>query len=153
MTGQTIMERKKISQKSKNIKQMEEVFAKLSSYMARMEEEARERSDIKDLTLTQMHYLETICELKNPNLTELAAALKLSKPTVTVLIDKLVEKDLIFKVKSDEDRRSAHLHLTEKGESINQMHEYAHKRMAEEIQKKISPDEMVQLIGLLGRIV
>ena len=40
-------------------------------------------------------------------------------------------------MQSDEDRRSAHLHLTEKGKLINVMHDYAHKCIAEHILKKI----------------
>lgn len=130
-----------------------EIIAKLSAYMGRMEEEAKEQYNLNELTLIQMHYLEMISELKNPNLTELAMAMKLTKPTVTVLVDRLIEKELIYKVQSDEDRRSTHLHLTERGKLINQMHEYAHRRMAEEIGKKINPDETVQLKELLEKIL
>ncbi len=129
------------------------MISRLSGYMGRMEEEARDQYNFKDLTVTQMHYLETISELENPNLTELAAALKLTKPTVTVLIDKLMEKDLVYRVQSDADRRSSHLHLTEKGKLINEMHGYAHRRMVEDIQKRVTPDEMGQLIELLKKII
>jgi DNA-binding MarR family transcriptional regulator len=132
---------------------LEEIMAKVSAYMVRMEEEAKEQYNLKDLTLTQMHYLEMISELENPNLTELASAMKLTKPTVTVLVDKLIEKELVYKVQSDADRRSTHLHLTERGKLINQMHGYAHRRMAEEIEKKISGDEVNQLAGLLEKIL
>ena len=132
---------------------MEEIIAKLSAYMSRMEEEAKEQFNFKDLTLTQMHYLEMISELQNPNLTELAVAMKLTKPTITVLVDKLIEKELVYKVQSDADRRSTHLHLTERGKLINQMHEYAHRRMVEEIEKKISSDEAIQLTRLLEKIM
>ena len=132
---------------------MEEIIAKLSAYMARMEEEAKEQYSFKDLTLTQMHYLEMISELENPNLTELAAAMKLTKPTITVLVDKLIEKELVYKVKSDADRRSTHLHLTERGKLINQMHEYAHRRIVEQIGKKMDADEMAQLMALLEKIM
>ena len=132
---------------------MEEIIAKLSAYMSRMEEEAKEQFNFKDLTLTQMHYLEMISELKNPNLTELAAAMKLTKPTITALVDKLIEKELVYKVQSDADRRSTHLHLTERGKLINQMHEYAHRRIAEQIEKKIDAEEMAQLILLLEKIM
>ena len=128
-------------------------MAKLSAYMGRMEEEAKEQYNFKELTLTQMHYLEMISELGNPNLTELAAAMKLTKPTVTVLVDKLIEKELVSKVQSDADRRSAHLHLTLRGNLINQMHEYAHKRMAEEIGKKINHNEAMQLMNLLEKVM
>jgi len=118
-----------------------------------MEEEAKEQFNFKDLTLTQMHYLEMISELKNPNLTELAAAMKLTKPTITVLVDKLIEKELVYKVQSDADRRSTHLHLTERGKLINQMHEYAHRRIVEQIEKRIDAEEIAQLILLLEKIM
>lgn len=132
---------------------LEDIIAKLSAYMGRMEEEAKEQYNFKELTLTQMHYLEMISELENPNLTELAAAMKLTKPTITVLVDKLIEKELVYKVQSDADRRSTHLHLSERGKLINQMHEYAHRRIAEQIEKKINTDEMAQLTLLLEKIV
>ena len=134
------------------MKRLEEMIARLSGYIGRMEEEARDQYNFKDLTVTQMHYLETISELENPNLTELAGALKLTKPTVKVLIDKLMEKKLVFRVQSDADRRSSHLHLTEKGKLINEMHGYAHRRIVEDIQKRVTPDEMDQLIELLKKI-
>ena len=132
---------------------MEEIIAKLSAYMARMEEEAKEQYSFKDLTLTQMHYLEMISELENPNLTELATAMKLTKPTITVLVDKLIEKELVYKVQSDADRRSTHLHLTERGKLINQIHEYAHRRIVEQIEKKIDAGEMALLMALLEKIM
>jgi len=132
---------------------LEDIIAKLSAYMARMEEEAKEQYNFKDLTLTQMHYLEMINELENPNLTELASAMKLTKPTITVLVDKLIEKELVYKVQSDADRRSTHLHLSERGKLINQMHEYAHRRIVEQMEKKIDVDEMAQLMALLEKIM
>lgn len=132
---------------------LEEMMAKLSAYMGRMEEEAKEQYNLKELTLTQMHYLEMISELENPNLTELAVAMKLTKPTVTVLVDKLIEKEFIYKVQSDADRRSNHLHLTERGKLINQMHDYAHRRMAEDMERKINTEEAIQLSELLEKII
>jgi len=135
------------------MRKLEAVIAKVSAYMGRIEEEAREQYNFKELTLTQMHYLEMINALVNPNLTELAAAMKLTKPTITVLVDKLIEKELVRKVQSDADRRNTHLHLTERGKLINQMHEYAHRRMAEEIEKKINVEEAVQLAMLLEKIM
>jgi DNA-binding MarR family transcriptional regulator len=46
----------------------------------------------------------------------LARELDLTKPTVTVLADKLVDKGYIKRVKSDKDRRSMHLHIDKKGD-------------------------------------
>jgi DNA-binding MarR family transcriptional regulator len=135
------------------MKNLTDRVARLSSLMGQVEESAKEQFNLTDLTLTQMHYLEAISMLDNPNITELAHALKLTKPTVKVAIDKFIEKDYVFKVHSDEDRRSAHLHLTEKGKLINQMHDYAHKRIAEFIGNKLNQKERKQINGLLDKIV
>jgi DNA-binding MarR family transcriptional regulator len=129
-----------------------DVIAKLSREIGHKEEAAKEQFDFKELTLTQMNYLETISQLGNPNMTELAAELNLTKPTVKVAIDKLIEKDFIYRVKSDEDRRSAHLHLTVKGKLINHTHDFAHKQMAELIAQKLDQTEVGLLEMLLEKV-
>jgi len=129
-----------------------ESIAKLSREIGHMEEAAKEQFDFKELTLTQMNYLETISQMGNPNMTELAAELRLTKPTVKVAIDKLIEKDFLYRVKSDEDRRSAHLHLTVKGKLINHTHDFAHKQMAELITRKLDHTEVSLLAMLLEKV-
>jgi DNA-binding MarR family transcriptional regulator len=113
------------------MRNISDIIAKLSLEIGRMEESAKEQFNFNELTLTQMNYLETINNLRNPNMTELSREMNLTKPTVKVAIDKLIEKDFIYRVKSDDDRRSAHLHLTVKGKVINHMHDFAHKQLAE----------------------
>ena len=128
------------------------VIAKLSHSLGEMEEQAKEYFDLKDLTLTQMHYLEVISQLGNPNITELASALQLTKPTVTVGIDKLIERNYVYKVPSDDDRRNSHLHLTDKGRQINAMHAYAHERFSELIAETLEPHEIETLVQTLEKL-
>jgi len=64
--------------------------------------------------------------MKNPSLSGLARELKLTKPIITVLVDKLVEKGYVKRVKSDEGRRSMHLHIDEKGAKIDTLREIAY---------------------------
>ena len=134
------------------MKYLVELVSMLSDLIGQTEEIAKEQFHMLNLTHTQMHYLETIHLLKNPNITELASKLKLTKPTVKVAVDKLIENDYLYKIKSDEDRRSAHLHLTEKGKLINQMHDYTHKRVSESISKKLNNEEMETLVSLLNKV-
>jgi DNA-binding MarR family transcriptional regulator len=130
-----------------------EIISKLSNLIVHTEETAKEQFNLLNLTHVQMHYLESINLLNNPNITELASKLKLTKPTVKVAVDKLIEKEYVFKIQSDEDRRSAHLHLTEKGKLINQMHDYAHKSIAESIIRKLNSKELFELTTLLNKVL
>jgi DNA-binding MarR family transcriptional regulator len=134
------------------MKNLLETVSKLSNLIVHTEEAARVQFNLLNLTHTQMQYLETINLLDNPNITKLAAILRLTKPTVKVAVDKLIERDFVFKIKSDEDRRSAHLHLTEKGNLINQMHDFAHKRIAESISRKLDKQETDALVKLLDKV-
>jgi len=135
------------------MKNLIKIISQLSNLIGKTEEAAKEQFNLRNLTITQMHYLETINLLQNPNITELALQLKLSKPTVKVAVDKLIEREYIYKIQSDEDRRSAHLHLTEKGKLINQMHDYAHKRIAESFSKKLNNEEMSTFEQLLVKVL
>ncbi len=135
------------------MKKLINIISKLSTLIGNTEEAAKEQFNLLHLTVQQMNYLENINILDNPNITELALQLKLSKPTVKVAVDKLIERDYVYKIQSDEDRRSAHLHLTEKGKLINQMHEYAHKRIAESILRKLNEDELKTLEELLTKVL
>lgn len=130
-----------------------DIISRLTYTMGKMEETAREQFNLTDLTLTQMNYLESISQLDNPNITELAAFLKLSKPTVKVAIDKLIERDYVYKVLSDEDRRSSHLHLTVKGKLINKMHDFAHQSIVESFKKKLNDEEIRIITALLNKVL
>ncbi len=84
-----------------------DLIAKLSAKMEQLEETAKEEFKFNELTLTQMHYLETINHLQNPSITGLAAEMNLTKPTITAIIEKFIEKDLVVKIKSDEETGAA----------------------------------------------
>ncbi|MDD4822762.1 MAG: MarR family transcriptional regulator [Bacteroidales bacterium] len=128
------------------------IISKLSQNLGEMEELAREELNIKELSTAQMHYLEVINEMSNPNITELATEMRLTKPTVTVAIDKLIQKGYVAKIQSDEDRRSSHLHLTKKGMQINQMHEHAHRQFVELMRETLDPKELEELTILLEKL-
>lgn len=128
-------------------------IARLSRQISDAEEMAKDLFGIKDLSSTQISYLETLGELDNPNITELATALGVKKPSATVVIERLITKGCVYKTHSDADRRSAHLHLTEIGKQINQRHDVAHSYLAERIENSLTPEEQVQFSSLLNKIL
>jgi len=65
----------------------------------------------------------------------------------------LIERDCVYKVRSDQDRRNTHLHLTEKGILLNQMHDFAHKSIAELFSKKLSKQEIEKFIELINKTI
>lgn len=125
----------------------------LSDLIEKILEETIDRFDFYDLTRQQLHYLKIIVKMKNPTLTELAREVGLTKPTVTVLVDKLTGKGYVKRVHSDSDRRVMHIHIDKKGTQINALKEIAYERLAEKIQSGLSEKESAIFTELLKKIV
>ena len=105
------------------------------------------------LTPRQLDYVEIIGKLDNPNLSEIAAAFQLSKPSVTAIVEKLTARGYIRKVQSDEDRRSFHVHLSSRGQSLVEMHAATHHRIADMFRDNLDRDDLDRLVSLLNKVV
>jgi len=104
-------------------------------------------------TARQIVYIDTINMLGNPNLGEIAKALKLSKPSVTAIVDKLASKGYIRKIQSDEDRRSFHVHLSAKGKNLVKMHGETHNKIVDMLQDNLDSRDLKNLVTILNKVV
>ena len=104
-------------------------------------------------TARQIVYIETINTLDNPNLGEIAKALKLSKPSVTAIVNKLASKGYVDKCQSDEDRRSFHVHLSAKGKKLVKMHGETHNKIVDILQNNLDSKDLKNLVTILNKVV
>ncbi len=118
-----------------------------------MEEEMKGKSELHELTSRQIFCIEQIKSLENPNLSELAEVMNIAKPSMTVMINRLEKNQLVQKVQSDSDRRTAHIHLTEKGEKAAGLHEDLHTKISEILVSDLTESEQEILIVLLNKAV
>jgi DNA-binding MarR family transcriptional regulator len=131
---------------------LKETIAYLSDLCEKVVSEVISQSEYEDLTNQQLNCMRIILRLREPTLTQLSRELNLTKPTVTVLVDKLVKKGYLRKVPSEKDRRTTHLHVDMKGKKIEQMRERAHQRMTELISEGLNDTEIAILTELLKKI-
>jgi DNA-binding MarR family transcriptional regulator len=109
--------------------------------------------ELHKLSSTQIHYLDLINHEENPSLSLLAKKLKVTKPSVTNLIDKLEKAGYVRKVQSEEDRRVQFLRLTEKGRKISDLHEKFHDVFAEKLVADLDEKEKKHLISVLKKVL
>ena len=132
---------------------IEEIIEKLSQSMERYETETLNNSLLSNLTPTQVHYLDSIFHLIEPNISELASYLNVSKPTVTFAINKMEKQGYVKKNQSDEDRRFFSIHLTSKGQELAKLHDDIHKNYAEIFKQFLDQKELKILEKLLGKVL
>lgn len=118
-----------------------------------LEEEIKYESNFKKLTSRQLFCLELIKNMQNPSLTELSGKMDIAKASISVMIERLVKNKFIYKVKSDNDRRTAHVHLTEEGEKAALLHTDLHKRISDLLTEDMTESEKEILIVLLNKSV
>jgi DNA-binding MarR family transcriptional regulator len=121
-------------------------------HFAELEAQALQESELTDLSMKQVVYLETISRMDSPTFSDLARELHVSKPSVTAIYTKLHEKGYINKVQSAEDKRTFTIHLTEKGSSLQKVHEHLHQKIARYFASVLSAEELAQLGDLLQKV-
>ena len=131
----------------------EQTIEILSRLMGELETRAFEEEGFSDLSMRQLLYLETVARLGQPTFSELAEALEVTKPSVTVLVQKLIRMGYIQKTQSQEDRRVYHLSLAGKGKRFTEMHANVHRLMAARLTERLDPEQTRQLAELLKTIV
>lgn len=118
-----------------------------------LEEEMKQESELINLTSRQLYCIELIKNMENPSLSELAERMSIAKASISVMIERLEKNKFIYKVTSDSDRRTAHVHLTEKGIKAASLHSELHKKIAGLLTENMTEAEKEILIVLLNKSV
>lgn len=116
-----------------------------------IEEEFKKESSFKNLTSRQLYCIELIKEARNPSLSELAEKMNIAKASMSVMINRLEKQKYIFKITSDKDRRSAHIHLSEKGEKAAALHTDIHSKIANIITSEMTESEKEHFSEFLNK--
>jgi DNA-binding MarR family transcriptional regulator len=112
-------------------------------------------SETAELGLTSVQYsaLNAIVQLPDLDQASLSGVIALDKTTLVKVLDRLVAKDLITRVRSTTDRRCHVLNATAKGKKIIAEIGPMLDRIQERLLAPLSPDEKVVFLSLLTKLV
>lgn len=96
-----------------------------------------------------------VCLYKNSKMTmkDIANCIHRTKPTVTVLIDKLEKLGYLKRELSDKDNRCTYIVLTQKGEDFRVIFEKISEELNKMLYKNLSPEESELIEKLLRKVV
>ncbi len=106
------------------------------------------------LNLRKVEYSLLLLLLANGPLApkRLGQALALSAPNLTLLLDRLQQRDLIRRERSEADRRSHNVVLTAEGQRVAEAGAQAAVPMERELDERLSRAERLMLIELLRKV-
>ena len=117
-----------------------------------IEESELKKSQFKDLSITEMHTIEAIGMYKKKTTSEVAKELSITVGTLTTAINKLVKKDYVERIRSEDDRRVVKLGLTKNGKLLYRVHQHFHREMVKNILDGMATDEQQALLAALKNL-
>lgn len=98
--------------------QYQQVLVALRRVIRATDLHSKRLSKTAGLTAPQMLIMQTIRDLGEVTIGTIADRVSLSQATVTTILDRLEHRKLVYRVRSQRDKRKVHAHLTEAGASL-----------------------------------
>lgn len=108
--------------------------------------------EVSNISLKQLYYLDTIHRMHEPSVTELAKQWNITKPSVTVIIEKMEKDQIIIKVPSETDKRSFWIKLSDKGQRLQGKHDEMYNKAFGMIERMLNQGERHQLRNIIRKI-
>jgi DNA-binding MarR family transcriptional regulator len=105
-----------------------------------------------DLKVVEFSILMLVAANPQVNQRRLGEALDISAPNMAVTLDRLVERGWVERVRSTEDRRAMHIHLTPAGVDLVERAEKISATMENPALRALSAAERALLIELLMKV-
>ena len=131
---------------------LNELLVDLFNYILLIEEKNLRDQGVK-LSMTEVHILEAIQKSESNMMSAIAKRLMVTQGTLTVSTSKLVKKGYVERVKDEKDKRIVRLTLTDKAESIMQIHNQFHEAMIEKLLSELELDKEEELINSLKNLM
>jgi DNA-binding MarR family transcriptional regulator len=132
---------------------LEQTISLVTGLISDTEARAFQQDGFSELSMRQVLYVDTIARLEHPSFGELADALGITRPSVTVLVGRLIRNGYVEKVQDEDDRRSFHIVLTKKGKQFTHIHQKIHQHLVQTLVAPLNGREIEQLAGLLKKAV
>lgn len=117
-----------------------------------IEESELRKSHFNDLSITEMHTIEAIGMYRKKTTSEVAKDLGITVGTLTTAINRLVKKNYVERIRSEDDRRVVKLSLTKKGKLLYRVHQSFHRKMIEATLQNMEKDESDALLRALNNL-
>jgi DNA-binding MarR family transcriptional regulator len=100
------------------------------------------------LSISEMHTIEAVGDAgpDGRTITDIAMALNISPPSVTMMVKRLEKKGFVFKARGEKDGRCIFVRLTELGRRADISHRYFHRQMVRAVGRSIPEEEKDALL-------
>ena len=136
----------------KRAERLNSLLVQLFNDILHIEEKVLKSSEIKYLSITEIHTIDAIGTQGNRTMGEIAHDLRITVGTLTSAINRLIKKGYAERSRTEEDRRVVLVSLTEKGKHAYKIHADFHKEMVQATLNSYNDEEQEVLCDVIEKI-
>lgn len=114
--------------------------------------EISDNLEMSELQINQLHYLKVIDRTVDMSFGKFAEILKVTKPSVTEIVNKLIRLGVAEKTQCTQDKRIYYIKLTEKGRNIARLPFLAEQRVVDIIVSALDNEEIDTFIRIIKKL-
>jgi DNA-binding MarR family transcriptional regulator len=142
----------------KSVENLNNLLVELYNSVIKIEEQTISSASCMNLSINEIHLIEAIAKDvaigdAGKTISEISEIMKVTLPSITLAINKLVKKGYAEKRKSDTDGRVVHVTLTKRGEKVNRIHKYFHNRMVKAATQNLNDDELNAIVKGANQLI
>lgn len=135
-----------------NHKSINKILVSLFNNVLKIEEECVCSGEYKDLSINEMHVIESIGLNRERTMSDTAKDLNVTSGTLTTAINNLVKKGYVYRTRSEDDRRIVYIKLSPRGIHAYKFHEQFHDEFVAKAIEHLSEEKQMLLIDALSDI-
>lgn len=129
-----------------------EVYENISNMRLECVCNVKETCAASELTVRQIEYLKIIDKYKDITFSRLAELTNNSKPTITEMINKFINLNMVYREKSLDDGRISYILLTDQGKMIARYERITMERIVDRVLNYLTEEEIDTLLTLLAKV-
>ena len=134
------------------VRQLNDLLVSIYNEIVKFENTAIQDGPFPDLSVTEMHTLESIGRERAKAMNEVAQNLGVTVGTLSVSIKRLVAKGYVEREQDEKDRRLVLVRLTERGRRAERIHAWFHSLLMKATLAKLPPEEIRVLMSALTNL-
>ncbi len=119
----------------------------------RLQEKSVSKLAKGNISRTEMHTLEIVQDIPDATLTQITDILGITKATVSVSVNRLVEKGYLIKNRAEDDKRKNILQLTEEGEIMCKKHAQFHDMLIQAVVRDFQVSQYPEVLKSMQALV
>ena len=121
--------------------------------LLQIEEEFLSKGPFKNITVKEMHLIDTVVNLKENNIAKhIAKELNITQSSLTTAVSTLEKKGMLFRKSDEKDKRIVKIYPTELAMQVYEHHKKFHKELVDVVTHDLSLPELDAFVNGLNKV-